>query len=123
MMQARSLRFLDLSDTTWDKRGIDYLVQALTCAPVAPSSASMTSTTTTHSDLLTSEKVESPVDEDARTEDERGPTAYVRPAPLLKESEGPEAPTAIQTLRMDGCALRANVLEALGKCPERGHRR
>lgn len=115
--QARSLRFLDLSDTLWDKKGIDYLVQALTCTPVAPPSASVSSMSTTQSNFHVDsiEKVDSPVEDDFHTEDERQRTSYVRPAPLLKESEGPEAPTALQTLRMDGCAFRANVLEALGE--------
>lgn len=40
---------------------------------------------------------------------------FVPSAPLLKEKDGPELPAALQTLRMDGCGLRANVLEALGR--------
>lgn len=41
--------------------------------------------------------------------------SFGRYAPYLKEAEGSDAPSAVQTLRMDGCNLRAFVLEALGK--------
>jgi len=41
--------------------------------------------------------------------------SFGRYAPYLKEAEGSDAPSAVQTLRMDGCNLRAFVLEALGQ--------
>lgn len=41
--------------------------------------------------------------------------SFIPPAPLLKEAENEATPAAVQSLRMDGCLLRANVLEALGK--------
>lgn len=40
--------------------------------------------------------------------------SFLPPAPLLKEAEEIERPAALQTLRMDGCGLRAGTLEALG---------
>jgi hypothetical protein len=43
--------------------------------------------------------------------------SFGRYAPYLKEAEASDAPSAVQTLRMDGCAFRANVLEALGTSP------
>ena len=41
--------------------------------------------------------------------------SFGRYAPYLKEAEGSDASSAVQTLRMDGCNLRAFVLEALGQ--------
>lgn len=41
--------------------------------------------------------------------------SFGRYAPYLKEAEGSDAPSAVQTLRMDGCNLRAFVLEAFGQ--------
>jgi hypothetical protein len=121
-MQAKSLRFLDVSDTTWDKKGIDYMVQALTCTPVTPTSTASAPGSSLgqpngHFGNPSSEKVESesPTEMEMKREESRASTSFVRPAPLLREVEGPEAPSALQTLRMDGCALRPNSLEALGR--------
>ena len=70
-----------------------------------------------HSSSPTTEKVESesPIEMEMKREESRASMSYVRPAPLLRETEGPEAPSALQTLRMDGCSLRPNSLEALGE--------
>lgn len=112
--QARSLRYIDLSDTNWDKRAIDYLGQALTAAAV---------TATTDKDAGgVEEKEDGDVngdEEDGEANGHRLANAYgsfIPPAPLLREGEEAEAgkPSAVQTLRMDGCGLRANVLESLG---------
>lgn len=98
------------------------MVQALTCTSVTPTSAvsapaSSIGQLNGHSDTSTAEKVDSvlPTEIEMKREESRASTSFVRPAPLLREVEGPEAPSALQTLRMDGCALRPNSLEALGK--------
>ena len=41
--------------------------------------------------------------------------SFIPSAPLLKHDLDKEDLAAVQTLRMDGCGLRANVLETLGK--------
>lgn len=41
--------------------------------------------------------------------------SFILPAPLLKDGENDGGAAAVQTLRMDGCGLKANVLESLGK--------
>ena len=41
--------------------------------------------------------------------------SFILPAPLLREADDEAKPASIQSLRMDGCALKANVLESLGQ--------
>ena len=136
-LQARSLRFVDLSDTTWDKKGIDYLVQALNCVrvrsppvpekePIAREGEPEGDNGKEHASEQAIEDTSRPVDKaapsalksDDSTVIEEESTAYgsfMPPAPLLKEVEDEARPAAVQSLRMDGCALRANVMEALGE--------
>lgn len=131
LKQARLLRFVDLSDTNWDKRSMEYLVRALTCSAVRPSAAgSDTSpTSTSHPDRMPDQEVDDipdkassdatqPEAEDGDEEADMPPSGYgsfVPPAPLLRDHEETSLPTAVQTLRMDGCSLRNAALELLGK--------
>ncbi|OCF44763.1 hypothetical protein I317_01453 [Kwoniella heveanensis CBS 569] len=132
LKRARSLRYIDLSDTTWDKKGVEYLVQALTCtqirAPSHPSTAGADSTYSADSTVAVSpenEKSESEavssrrgVGEDAGQSEKELKDAYgsfIPPAPLLKETDESRTPAAVQTLRMDGCGLKAAVLETLAQ--------
>jgi hypothetical protein len=115
--QATSLRFVDLSDTVWDKKGIDYLVQALNCTRIrAPPTANGHDPPV--SDTATSgEEVEAGAATDKSATDS-APLSYgslVPPAPLLKAGEDEAKPAAVQSLRMDGCGLKANVLETFGQ--------
>jgi protein phosphatase 1 regulatory subunit 37 len=69
-------------------------------------------------DLKQPEESEEPESETKEEEVEERKASYGsfgRYAPYLKEAEGSDAPSAVQTLRMDGCNLRAFVLEALGQ--------
>ena len=43
--------------------------------------------------------------------------SFLPPAPLLRSGEDSGKPSEVQTLRMDGCNLRHNVLEVLGMSP------
>jgi len=108
-----------LSDTVWDRKGVEYLVQALNWTVVTPSSASMsTSASGPPPEPETKGEAEEPESKTKEEEVEGRKASYGsfgRHAPYLKEAEGSDAPSAVQTLRMDGCNLRAFVLEALGK--------
>ncbi|WVF72536.1 hypothetical protein IAT40_007353 [Kwoniella sp. CBS 6097] len=129
LKRARSLKYIDLSDTVWDKKGIEYLVQALTCAQVrAPPAISSESTyranLSTGSPELESEKsmgTEAALDGKGQGEQEKEEEArdaygsFIPPAPLLKEADESRTPAAVQTLRMDGCGLKAAVLETLAQ--------
>jgi hypothetical protein len=109
---------------------VEYLVQALNWTVVTPSSASMAPTPASGSTVMPetpneAEDKAEPEDQVEEPEVEERKASYGsfgRYAPYLKEAEGSDAPSAVQTLRMDGCNLRAFVLEALGKltCPRLG---
>jgi protein phosphatase 1 regulatory subunit 37 len=112
------LKYIDLSDTVWDRKGVEYLVQALNWTVVTPSSASMsTSTSGAVPEPEVKDEVDEPKPEKEEEVEERKASygSFGRYAPYLKEAEGSDAPSAVQTLRMDGCNLRAFVLEALGQ--------
>ena len=134
--QARSLRYIDLSDTAWDKRGMEHLAQALSESAAAaavpagvesekgPSSAPPAATFSMHG-IERGKEQEQAVTKHG-SEDPPSPAAepqvivvdaygsFLPPAPLLRSSEDSGRPAAVQTLRMDGCNLRHNVLEVLG---------
>jgi len=112
------LKYIDLSDTVWDRKGVEYLVQALNWTVVTPSSASMSTPTSGPApEPEIKEEAEEPelVWEEEVEERKASYGSFGRYAPYLKEAEGSDAPSAVQTLRMDGCNLRAFVLEALGQ--------
>jgi hypothetical protein len=97
---------------------VEYLVQALNWTVVTPSSASMTPTPASGSTVMPetpNEAGDKAEPEDQLEERKASYGSFGRYAPYLKEAEGSDAPSAVQTLRMDGCNLRAFVLEALGK--------
>jgi protein phosphatase 1 regulatory subunit 37 len=95
---------------------VEYLVQALNWTVVTSSSATMSpSASGATPEPEVKEETEEP--ESVTKEEEERKASYGsfgRYAPYLKEAEGSDAPSAVQTLRMDGCNLRAFVLEALG---------
>ncbi|RSH95673.1 hypothetical protein EHS25_000765 [Saitozyma podzolica] len=128
LKKARSLRYIDLSDTTWDKKAIEYLVQALTCShirPVLPPKDAGSAPAVIPDDAgHTRDPPEADADVEAMgtgtgTGTGTGEDAYgwyIPPAPLLKEHDDEtNAPAAVQTLRMDGCGLRPAVLETLAQ--------
>lgn len=99
------MKYVDLSDTTWDRRSIDYLVQALTATAIQPRPTESTE----DQPELSSPDPSDDVDEET-PHDCYG--SFVPPAPLLKDAEELRA-AGLQTLRMDGCGLRASLLEPL----------
>lgn len=106
------MRYIDLSDTTWDRKGVEYLVQALNWTTITPPSAGVP---VSSSEAVKGEEAETVAEKDKEVDGRRDCYgSFGRYAPYLKEAEAFDAPSAVQTLRMDGCALRANVLEALG---------
>ena len=120
------MRFVDLSDTIWDRKGIDHLVQGLNCVRVRPPPSATSSDAhpnsandipstpdPKHSSDRPQEKDTAEEDGEADERDSYG--SFIPAAPLLKEVVNvASVPAAVQTLRMDGCGLRAAVLEALG---------
>jgi len=124
--QAKSLRFVDLSDTAWDRKGIDYLVQALNGArikpPPVPDKDGMSINGTDAGANDTSDVVEvkqteeAPDEEGEKINEHSAYGSFIPPAPLLREADDETRPAAVQSLRMDGCGLKANVLESLGQC-------
>lgn len=110
--QARSLKSLNLSDTVWDKKGIEYLVQALNVNHAEahspkPSTGNQEGDTSIHKILPIREH-------QGETVDNSSYGSFILPAPLLKQADEVDMPAAIQTLRMDACGFRATTLEPLG---------
>ncbi|WWC85158.1 uncharacterized protein L201_000015 [Kwoniella dendrophila CBS 6074] len=123
LKRARSLRYIDLSDTTWDKKGIEYLVQALTSSRIKPleSTPNLGASPDPSTQPEGQDKLENGLD-DAQQESNESEKisinaygSFIPPAPLLKENDENRTPAAVQTLRLDGCALRANVMETLAQ--------
>ncbi|WVQ77942.1 hypothetical protein IAT38_000022 [Cryptococcus sp. DSM 104549] len=117
LKKAHSLKYVDLSDTVWDKKGVEYLVQALNCThvrppPVEPSAEPTQDVPPPGQDGEASGEGEGESREKPR-EDAYG--AFIPLAPLLKERDQTSTPAAVQTIRMDGCGLRAAVLETLAQ--------
>ncbi|OCF72201.1 hypothetical protein I204_07466 [Kwoniella mangroviensis CBS 8886] len=119
LKRARSLRYIDLSETTWDKKGIEYLVQALTSAQikappengVSPDPSQFDPSQIAENELAGSRHENGDVEKPST--DAYG--SFIPPAPLLKENNQSSTPAAVQTLRLDGCGLRANVMETLAQ--------
>ncbi|KAK4687531.1 protein phosphatase 1 regulatory subunit 37, partial [Tremellales sp. Uapishka_1] len=95
--RARSLRYINLSDTTWDRKSIESLTQAVS---------------QTHG-LSPVSSISPPV-ENGHALGDPNYGCVVPAAPLLKEDDE-TLPASLQTLRMDGCGLKGAVLEALGE--------
>ena len=104
-----------MSDTVWDRKGVEYLVQALNWTVVTPSSAPITVGPDISKDGSAEKEKEKERPDTEVEERKQSYGSFGRYAPYLKEAEGSDAPSAVQTLRMDGCNLRALVLEALGQ--------
>lgn len=120
------LRYVDLSDTNWDKRSMEYLVQALSCSTVRPSGSPETSpNAANHAENVPDQEVpekgsigevEDEDDEDDSLGDRSSAYgSFVPPAPLLRDHDDEQLPSSVQTLRMEGCSLRNAALELLGK--------
>ncbi|WWC69798.1 uncharacterized protein I206_103741 [Kwoniella pini CBS 10737] len=125
LKRARSLRYIDLSETTWDKKSIEYLVQALTSTQIKAtestpntgvSSDASAQLDVDHDAKVIAHHMANSIDAaDAKRTSKDAYGSFIPPAPLLKEHEESSTPAAVQTLRLDGCALRANVLETLAQ--------
>lgn len=111
----------------WDKKGVEYLVEALNCASLrSTSSVGLPNSTAGLPSTLTTKQTFNPTPEvpdipPGKLEDDRlnGESddfygSFLPPAPLLKEGDGGGCAAAVQTLRMDGCGLKTTVLETLG---------
>ncbi|BEI92903.1 uncharacterized protein CcaverHIS019_0505310 [Cutaneotrichosporon cavernicola] len=103
LKRARSLKFIDLSETSWDKRGIDYLVQAFNSSE-APGERGPNG-----SRAPTPQPGEEAPGGDPRNQ--YGP--FLATAPLLKDVDVDALPSAVQSLRLDNCYMRSGVLDAL----------
>lgn len=96
MVQARSLKFLDVSETVWDRRGIEFFVQALNSTPIGEGKGTVDGA-------------------NGVAELQSTYSVFLPPTPLLKDSDLATAPAAVQSIRMDNCGLRAGTLDALGE--------
>ncbi|WVQ98412.1 hypothetical protein IAU59_005535 [Kwoniella sp. CBS 9459] len=126
LKRARSLRYIDLSDTVWDKKGVEYLVQALTCTQVrappivadtvqSPDSTIVSPETEKSEEEAVTENADEPQGKEKKEVKKDAYGSFIPPAPLLKEADESRTPAAVQTLRMDGCGLKAAVLETLAQ--------
>ncbi|WRT66800.1 uncharacterized protein IL334_003763 [Kwoniella shivajii] len=118
LKRARSLRYIDLSDTVWDKKSVEYLVLALAPTQLGVEDSSFLPDPSLSPDLLmdnTSTRISLEVngDGDGPVRDAYG--SFIPPAPLLKEGDANRTSAVVQTLRLDGCGLKANVLETLAQ--------
>lgn len=138
-MQARFLRYLDLSENSMDRKAADYLVQALTPfvstsptlsldAPPQPAPAP-TSPATDALPVSTSQNVQGlgisdddslappiapePHYLDDGHSDDDDPEPLFTVAPLLKDSASSSAATVL-SIRLENCGLKSQALEALG---------
>ncbi|KLT45309.1 RNI-like protein [Cutaneotrichosporon oleaginosum] len=103
LKRARSLKYIDLSETSWDKRGIDYLVQAFNSSEVqGDRKPNESRAPTPQPDEETTE---------SDTPNQYGP--FLPPAPLLKDVDVDVLPSAVLSLRLDNCYMRSGVLDAL----------
>ncbi|ORX39593.1 hypothetical protein BD324DRAFT_654814 [Kockovaella imperatae] len=131
LKRAHALRYLDLSETNWDRKGVEYLSQALNAHRSAASQLPLETPDKAQRVLGMRERARSePVnatillDDAASLSESESVVAaeaasvygsFMPPAPLLKSSGGYEGPSSLQTLRMDGCGFRGAVLEALAQ--------
>lgn len=108
VLQARALRFLDLSSNNLDKKSVEYLSQAISAVPAAPSP---------EAEAPSLESKDGNESDDSQTEERYGPIPRVSHSTLLKNSHlgGKDAPGTLQTLRLDDCGLRAASLDILGE--------
>jgi len=103
MIQARSLRFLDLSDNLIDKRSADYLAQAF-CYPTSAPSDTI--------GAADKETLDTTDDVAAKQLGRRG--FNLSRASSMSEARSNEGGTiGLQTLRLDGCSLRPASLDAI----------
>lgn len=125
-MQARALRYLDLSDNILDKRSVDYLVQALMESsngkPATALSALRREAEAASTGAEEVVEVVSGAEKQALEAEEReriGRRGFRLPnrSWSLKDGDGAgkAGKSQVQTLRMDNCSLRTNSLEVLGE--------
>lgn len=107
-LQARALRFLDLSSNNLDKKSVEYLSQALSIGTTLASAEIEAAL------IKSREEDES---DDSEAEERYGPIPCVSHSTLLKNCHlsGQDAPGALQTLRLDDCSLRTASLDVLGE--------
>jgi protein phosphatase 1 regulatory subunit 37 len=120
----------------WDRKGIEYLVQALNSTPIRSASSangishslssvpSIIGTSEKPSVLVRQESFQQEgemagMDEEEGVRDSYG--SFVLPAPLLKEAEEKNQPASVQTIRMDGCLFKTAILEPLGRYSSAGY--
>ncbi|CAD6576198.1 MAG: hypothetical protein TREMPRED_001605, partial [Tremellales sp. Tagirdzhanova-0007] len=125
LKRAQSLRFIDLSDTSWDKKGVEFFVQGLNCAlfdstalhePSSPMNGHSVHTDRKHlSDTTLGMSSTSADDAELNGKQDDHYGSFILPAPLLRDLDGDNQAAAVQTLRMDGCGLKATVLETLAQ--------
>jgi hypothetical protein len=104
---------------------MEYFVQAFSTTTASPQTAlagmpiaPATRETVSTADIASSGDIPRPsLDIDAQKQEESVDAygSFLPPAPLLRNGEESGKPAAVQTLRMDECNLRHNVLEVLGE--------
>lgn len=94
LKQARTLKYLDISDNILDKRSVEYLMSALVVGVQLPAAEAALDGTDTEE-----------ADDDEYTKSM---------APMFKMVDT-DGPAVVQTLKMDNCSLRAASLERLGQ--------
>ncbi|RXK36032.1 hypothetical protein M231_06680 [Tremella mesenterica] len=116
LKKARSLQAVNLSDTTWDRKSVEGLLQALHCTSPSTKSEAQVPDPSMPKDLShTSDPPDKKEGEIPESPDENHYGTFIPPAPLLKDVEETDLPAAVQTLRLDGCGLRGATLEALAQ--------
>ncbi|WVQ71367.1 hypothetical protein IAR50_000896 [Cryptococcus sp. DSM 104548] len=117
LKKAKDLKYLDVSETVWDKKSIEYLVQALDGAKITPPTAPTPASSTIVSSPTKSPTSHAEQEEESEEQEQTIYAPFVPPAPLLKPSntEQEEGPAALVSLRMDGCGLKGAVLEVLAQ--------
>jgi hypothetical protein len=127
-VQAKFLRYLDLSENNLDKKAVEWLVQSL-----VPSSSSPTTLADKSPPPLIDFDSPRPENGDARREedservngetheegiveeeDQRELEPLFEVAPLLREEKDSEVGSVL-SLRLENCGLRGQALEVLGK--------
>lgn len=128
LRKAKALKYLDISDNILDRKSVEYLCHAIAAPKVRPneSTDSLPRTLPPVSEVgkdlpsapevgvTTKEGVE--VGSDGIDGEEQPRPVFAPCAPLLRDDTSLEggSNSAVRTLRMDGCSLKAASLEILG---------
>jgi hypothetical protein len=125
-LQARFLRYLDLSENSIDRRAAEYLVQAITPSSALPpsidslplASVSSTQSSATSVPVTPASSSDPNVPNSERPFYESDEANNLEPlftvAPLLRDDPSVDAGTVL-SIRLENCGLKTQALEALGE--------